>query len=310
MRTFHTGGVAGEYITGVADVKKRKQQALRSLQDDIDQGRVSLDMGGGGRMRRKAIKDMLKVLETSVRGLLRVEELFEARTPKGQAITADVDGVVAEVSQRGMRTVVIHSEHAVDNLDPVRGERLAEDIIAKDGKTVVAPAGEKLLKKIRERLEKAEIETVTIRTEHLVPYRGDLLVSEGTEVRAGDPLTTGPVDPEKLLAMRGREGVQDYMVREIQRVYRMQHGIKINDKHIETIIRQLLLKVRVVDHGETKFLPGELVGRFAFQDENDRVSELGGPGATAEPVLLGITRRRWRPTASCRQRRSSAPRVC
>jgi DNA-directed RNA polymerase subunit beta' len=289
MRTFHTGGVAGEYITGVADVKKRKQQALRSLQDDIDQGRVSLDMGGGGRMRRKAIKDMLKVLETSVRGLLRVEELFEARTPKGQAITADVDGVVAEVSQRGMRTVVIHSEHAVDNLDPVRGERLAEDIIAKDGKTVVAPAGEKLLKKIRERLEKAEIETVTIRTEHLVPYRGDLLVSEGTEVRAGDPLTTGPVDPEKLLAMRGREGVQDYMVREIQRVYRMQHGIKINDKHIETIIRQLLLKVRIVHHGATSFLPGELVGRFAFQDENERVRDLGGDEATAEPVLLGIT---------------------
>ncbi|NLO05892.1 MAG: hypothetical protein GX131_08705, partial [candidate division WS1 bacterium] len=82
MRTFHTGGVAGEYITGVADVKKRKQQALRSLQEDIDQGRVSLDMAGGGRMRRKAIKDMLKVLETSVRGLLRIEELFEARTPK------------------------------------------------------------------------------------------------------------------------------------------------------------------------------------------------------------------------------------
>ncbi len=290
MRTFQTGGVAGEYINGVADVKKSKQQALRSLQEDIDQGRVSLEMAGGGRSRRKAIKDMLKVLETSVRGLLRVEELFEARTPKGQAITADVDGVVAEVSQRGMRTVVIHSEHPITDTDAIRGERLAHDIVGPnkdDGP--IAREGEKLLKKVRERLKKHGIETVTIRTEHLVPYRGELLVSEGMEVRAGDPLTTGPVDPEKLLAMQGREGVQDYLLREIQRVYRQQHGITINDKHIETIIRRMLLKVKVIDHGDTRFLPGELVDRFDFMAENDRVKDLGGEQATAEPVLLGIT---------------------
>ncbi len=289
MRTFHTGGVAGEYITGVADVKKRKQQALRSLHEDIDQGRISLDTAGGGRVRRKAIKEMLKVLETGVRGLLRVEELFEARTPKGQAITADTDGVVAEIDSRGLRTVVIHSEHSVDDTNTLRGEVLAEDIRTADGKTLLAAAGEKLLKKVRDRLKKHGVEMVKIRTEHLVPYRGDLLVSEGTEVRAGDPLTAGPVDPQKLLAMRGREGVQDYMLREIQRVYRMQHGITINDKHIESIIRQMLLKTRVIDHGDTKFLPGELVDRFAFMEENDRVRELGGTEATAEPVLLGIT---------------------
>ena len=290
MRTFHTGGVAGEYITGVADVKKRKQQALRSLQEDIDQGRVSLDMAGGGRMRRKAIKDMLKVLETSVRGLLRIEELFEARTPKGQAITADVDGVVAEVSQRGMRTVVIHSEHPITDTDAIRGERLAEDIFGPDkADGPIAKEGEKLLKKTRERLRKYNVETVKIRTEHLVPYRGELLVSQGMEVRAGDPLTTGPVDPEKLLAMQGREGVQDYLLREIQRVYRDEHGIAINDKHIETIIRRMLLKVKVIDHGDTRFLPGELVDRFDFIAENERVQELGGEQASAEPVLLGIT---------------------
>jgi len=290
MRTFHTGGVAGEYITGVADVKKRKQQALRSLQEDIDQGRVSLDMAGGGRTRRKAIKDMLKVLETSVRGLLRIEELFEARTPKGQAITADVDGVVAEVSQRGMRTVVIHSDHPVTDTDAIRGERLAEDIIIPGSdEGPIAKAGEKLLKKVRDRLKKYDVETVKIRTEHLVPYRGELLVSEGMEVRAGDPLTTGPVDPEKLLAMQGREGVQDYLLREIQRVYRDEHGIAINDKHIETIIRRMLLKVKVLDHGDTRFLPGELVDRFDFMEENERVQELGGEQASAEPVLLGIT---------------------
>jgi DNA-directed RNA polymerase subunit beta' len=291
MRTFHTGGVAGEYITGVADVKKRKQQALRSLQEDIDQGRVSLEMAGGGRARRKAIKDMLKVLETSVHGLLRIEELFEARTPKGQAITADVDGVVAEVSQRGMRTVVIHSEHLLSDTDEIRGERLAWDVYGNNSKDEgpVAKEGEKLLKKLRVRLKKHDIETVTIRSEHLVPYRGELLVSEGMEVRAGDPLTTGPVDPEKLLAMQGREGVQDYLLREIQRVYRDEHGVAINDKHIETIIRRMLLKVKVIEHGDTRFLPGELVDRFDFMEENDRVQELGGEQATAEPVLLGIT---------------------
>jgi DNA-directed RNA polymerase subunit beta' len=289
MRTFHTGGVAGEYITGVADVKKRKQQALRSLHEDIDQGRISLDAAGGGRMRRKAIKEMLKVLETGVRGLLRVEELFEARTPKGQAITADADGVVAEIDSRGLRTVVIYSEHAVEDSDAIRGEILAEDVLAKDGKTLIARAGEKLLKKVRDRLDKHGVKTVRIRTEHLVPYRGDLLVSESMEVRAGDPLTAGPVDPENLLAMQGRQGVQDYLLREIQRVYRMQHGITINDKHIETIIRQMLLKAKVIDHGDTRFLPGELVDRFAFMQENERVRELGGKEATAEPVLLGIT---------------------
>ncbi len=290
MRTFHTGGVAGEYITGVADVKKRKQQALRSLQDDIDQGRVSLDIAGGGRARRKAIKDMLKVLETSVRGLLRIEELFEARTPKGQAITADVDGVVAEVTQRGMRAVVIHSEHPLSDTDAIRGERLAEDMYGPDKEDgPIAAAGEKLLKKVRVRLRKHDIETVKIRTEHLVPYRGELLVSEGMEVRAGDPLTTGPVDPEKLLATQGRQGVQDYLLREIQRVYRDEHGIAINDKHVESIIRRMLMKVKVIDHGDTKFLPGEVVDRFNFVEENRRVQELGGAQATAEPILLGIT---------------------
>jgi DNA-directed RNA polymerase subunit beta' len=89
--------------------------------------------------------------------------------------------------------------------------------------------------------------------------------------------------------MQGREGVQDYLLREIQRVYRDEHGVAINDKHIETIIRRMLLKVKVIEHGDTRFLPGELVDRFDFMEENDRVQELGGEQATAEPVLLGIT---------------------
>jgi DNA-directed RNA polymerase subunit beta' len=290
MRTFHTGGVAGEYITGVADVKKRKQQALRSLSDDIDQGLVSLDMvGGGGRARRKAIKEMLKVLETSVHGLLRVVELFEARTPKGQAITAKVDGKVAEIETKGLRTVVIHSRHSIDDLKTIQGERLAEDVVAPDAKkTLLAKRGQKLLKKVRARLRKAGVETVEISTSHLVPYRGELFVQPDTEVHAGDRLTAGPVDPQSILEMKGVSGVQDYLVREIQAVYRAQ-GVSINDKHIEVIIRQMLRKRKIRDHGDTRFLPGEIVDRFDFEDENRRIRELGGTEATADPILLGIT---------------------
>jgi DNA-directed RNA polymerase subunit beta' len=288
MRTFHYGGVAGEYITGVADVKKRKQQALRSLSDDIGQGRVSLDaVGGSGRARRKAIKEMLKVLETSVHGLLRVVELFEARTPKGQAITAQVDGRVAEIQTKGLRTVVIHSEQPLADLDSIRGETLAEDVMGPDGE-LLARAGAKLLKKVRDRLVKSGIERVKITTSHLVPHRGELFVREGTEVHAGDRLTAGPVDPESILAKKGIRGVQDYLVREIQAVYRSQ-GVSINDKHIETIVSQMLRRRKIVDHGDTRFLPGEIVDRFDFADENERVRRLGGQSATAEPMLLGIT---------------------
>jgi DNA-directed RNA polymerase subunit beta' len=288
MRTFHTGGVAGQYITGVADVKKRKQQALRSLHDDIDKGMVSLDVTGGGRARRKAIKEMLKVLETPVHGLLRVVELFEARTPKGQAITAQVDGTVDAIETKGLRSVIIHSQHSIDDLRVIRGERLAADVNAADGKSKLARAGEKLLKKVRTRLKNAGVTHVTISTAHLVPYRGELFIRENTEVRAGDRLTDGPVDPQSILEKKGIRGVQDYLVREVQAVYKAQ-GVSINDKHIEVIIRQMLKKRKIVDHGDTKFLPGEIIDRFDFEDENARVKAFGGREATAEPILLGIT---------------------
>ncbi len=288
MRTFHMGGVAAEYITGVADVKKRKQQALQSLSEDIEQGRVSLDVvGGGARARTKAIKDMLKVLESSVHGLLRVVELFEARTPKGQAITAEVDGVVEAIETKGLRTVVIRSEQSLTDVEAIRGQQLAEDVVG-SGDEAVGRKGQKLLKKVRDRLIEAGITSVPIRISHLVPHRGRLYVREGTEVRAGDQLTGGPVDPHTILRERGIRGVQEYLVREIQAVYNAQ-GEKINDKHIETIIRQMLKKRKILDHGDTRFLPGEVVDKFAFTQENGRITELGGTPATAEPLLLGIT---------------------
>ena len=112
MRTFHTGGVAGKYLTGVAEVKKKKQESLRELHDDIRRGLVSIEEGVEGmeRERVRAVQAVLKVLEDQVRGLLRVVELFEARKPKGQAIITEVAGKVVDIETRGLKRVVIHTE--------------------------------------------------------------------------------------------------------------------------------------------------------------------------------------------------------
>ena len=270
-------------------MKKRKQQALRSLHDDVDSGRVSLDATAGtGRARQKAIKEMLKVLESGVHGLLRVVELFEARTPKGEAITAEVDGTVAHIETVGFRRVIIHSQHSLDDLSAIRGEQLAEDAYAPDGKTLLAKRGAKLLKKTRQQLRKAGVTHVKIATAHLVPPRGELFVQANSEVRAGDPLTAGPLDPQSIIEKKGIGGVQEYLLKEVQKVYRP-HGVGINDKHVEIIVRQMLLRRKIIDHADTKFLPGQIVDRFEFEGENRRVRELGGREATAKPQLLGIT---------------------
>ncbi len=287
MRTFHTGGIGQVYITGVAEVKKKKQEALRGLHEDIDRGLVSLE-AGAERERTKAIQAMLKVLEDPIHGLLRVVELFEARKPKGEAITALVDGRVEAIETKGLRTVVIHSDQPLDDPKALRGERPVGDVRHPKTRKSLAEAGEKLTEKLVRRMKKAGLKTVKIQTSHLVPYRGRLHVRPGQEVRAGDRLTDGPLDPQKVLAMKGVEGVQEYLLREIQRVYKSQ-GVEINDKHIEVIVRQMLKKRKIRDHGDTDFLAGQVVDRFEFEAENARVRELGGREATADWVLLGIT---------------------
>jgi DNA-directed RNA polymerase subunit beta' len=129
---------------------------------------------------------------------------------------------------------------------------------------------------------------VKIERRHLVPYRGVLPVREGDVVRAGDALTEGPLDPQKVLQMQGVRAVQDYLVREIQAVYRSQ-GVDINDKHIEVIVRQMLRKRRVLDPGDADLLPGKIYDRFHFDGVNREIAGRGGHEATAEWVLLGIT---------------------
>ena len=124
---------------------------------------------------------------------------------------------------------------------------------------------------------------------YTIPYGRHLRVQEGDRVTAGDRLSEGSVNPHDILAILGDRKVQEYLVDEIQQVYRLQ-GVKINDKHIETIVRQMLQKVQVTDPGDTNFLEDELVDRFRFLDENDKVLVEGGDPATHNPVLLGITR--------------------
>ena len=125
--------------------------------------------------------------------------------------------------------------------------------------------------------------------EYLVPHGKHLMVHDGDWVRAGDRLCEGSVDPHDILKILGVYEVQEYLVNEIQEVYRLQ-GVKINDKHIEVIVRQMLQKVMVDQPGDTNFLEGEKVDKIRFLDENARVIAEGGDPATAESLLLGITR--------------------
>ena len=188
MRTFHTGGVAGDDITA---------------------------------------------------GLPRVEELFEARKPKGQAIISEIDGTVSIVESKGVQKAVVNG-----------------------------PDGE---------------------VSYVIPYGARRRVKDGSEVKAGDRITEGPVNPHDILTVQGVLEVQKYLVQEVQEVYRSQ-GVNINDKHIEVIVRQMLRKCKVEDSGDTMMLPGSLVDVFEFEEENAKVVAEGGEPAVAKPVLLGITK--------------------
>jgi DNA-directed RNA polymerase subunit beta' len=318
MRTFHSGGIAQKQLTGVANVRQRKQETLKELHNDISKGLVSLENNqdeaptatpaGVDRERVRAVQAVLKVLEDQVGGLLRVVELFEARKPKGQAIVTEYSGKVAEIESKGLRRVIIHTDAPVEDntTSGLIGETLAEDIYlgphadtegmtptqAKRATEVpeTLTAGMELTEKHIKKLREVGIKTVPIRQASLVPYRGQLQVKPGDEVRAGDRLTEGPLDPQKVLELQGVLGVQQYVVREIQAVYKSQ-GVDINDKHIEVIARQMLRRRKIKNAGDSGFLPGQVVDRFEFEDNNTRLREQEPPAseATADPLLLGIT---------------------
>jgi len=173
-------------------------------------------------------------------GLPRVEELFEARKPKGLAIIAEIGGKISIIESKRKKEVVVTAED---------GEAKAYNI----------------------------------------PYGSRVKVREGDVIEAGDELTEGSVNPHDILKIKGIFGVQSYLIKEVQRVYRLQ-GVDINDKHIEVIVRQMLNKVKIEDSGDSKFLPGGLINMFEFQEENAVVEERGGRPADGRRTLLGITK--------------------
>ena len=190
MRTFHSGGVAG---------------------DDITQG------------------------------LPRVEELFEARKPKGLAIITEFGGVATINDTKKKREIIVTNQET--------GESKA----------------------------------------YLIPYGSRIKIADGAVLEAGDELTEGSVNPHDILKIKGLRAVQDYMIQEVQRVYRLQ-GVEINDKHIEVLVRQMLKKIRIEEAGESGFLPGTMVDVLEFEDKNEELAAEGLEQATGEQIMLGITK--------------------
>jgi DNA-directed RNA polymerase subunit beta' len=236
------------------------------------------------------------------KGLPRVQEVFEARLPKGKAEISEIDGVVEIVREGDRRTVrVVQSEPysdvyeipdhfavLVQEGDQIEaGETLAESNVEGDDRPAIK-AGVPGLVVLEEGRIVVRGTDEDIR-EYEVPVTVRLRVREGQRVEAGHQLTEGSIDPRVLLQIAGREAVQSYLVNEAQNVYTSQ-GVSINDKHIEIIVRQMLRRVQVDDPGDTDFLPGDLVDRFRYQQENARVIAAGGEPATAHLVLLGITK--------------------
>ena len=246
-------------------------------------------------------------------GLPRVEELFEARVPKGYAVLADIDGVVAvEDDLEGRRLRVISREEyredyslpsdfqllVGDGQHVEAGVSLAHALSgpageAEGGEEEAAPA---IVANISGRVEigpeSLSLSIVWVDIEerqHVVPASAYIMVEDGAAVKAGDALTAGPLNPHDILRIRGKEELQRYLVGEVQKVYRSQ-GVNIHDKHIEVILRQMLRRVQVDTPGDAEFIPGQIVDRFEFQDKNAKVLAEGGEPATAKSVLLGVTR--------------------
>jgi DNA-directed RNA polymerase subunit beta' len=233
-------------------------------------------------------------------GLPRVEELFEARVPKGKAILAELDGVVELQRTEDSRIIKVISRQTYrDEHDVPAGYRPAveQGQWVEVGQAIAIPDDENEQAIAARLTGTAEVRgnNVTITSEereereYTVPASARLKVEDGQPVQAGDLLTEGSKDPEEVLRIQGRDAVQRYLIDEVQEVYRSQ-GVSINDKHIEVIARQMLRKLRVDQTGDTELLPGELVDRFEFEDKNRQVLAEGGEPSTALPVLLGVTK--------------------
>ena len=232
-------------------------------------------------------------------GLPRVEELFEARAPKGAAVLADREGVISVENTDTGRVLAIMSTDVEQRVYPLEqgwDAALADgDMVLKD-KTVLAvgPDDQKLFSQIDGRFF-IDDRTIYVRNEkeerveYSVPVVYQVYVQDGDHVYPGQQLTDGAKDPHKVLLTQGREEVQRYIIDEVQKVYRSQ-GVNTNDKHIEVICRQMLRKVSITHPGDTDYLQDERIDRFEFNQINEEIMAQGGEPATAVPVLLGITK--------------------
>jgi hypothetical protein len=249
--------------------------------DETSEGEEKLE-----KRTRDSLRRLNKLQEAPNSGINRVEELFEARKPKGEAITVDYEGEVVEITRSVGRWVVIKAKLPVGDL--LVGKMSLETIEDPKSGAVILEEMEEIRVSHLARLEAAGVQEVTVLDAVLVPSVGSLEVVKGDTVLPGDRLTPGPLNPHELLRLRGVRGVQEYLIQEIQAVYKAQ-GVDIDDKHLEIIIRQMLRKRRVIDPGDTYFLPGQTVDRFVFEDANRKVVAEGGRPATAEWVLLGVS---------------------
>ncbi len=242
-------------------------------------------------------------------GLPRVEELFEARSPRGEAIICEIDGSIEILDEEGIRVVRVANVETISETYDIPDDaelmvKTGDEILGGDivvaTKESVAAADDELVAVVTTRIPglvkvrrgKKQIDIVhEIREEreYSIPVASRLLVEPGQFIEAGTQITEGARNPQTILSIQGRDMVRAYLVDEVQKVYRTQ-GVKINDKHIEVITRQLLRRVRVDDPGDTNMLPDDLKDRREFDEEVQRVVAEGGAPASAQPVLLGITK--------------------
>ncbi len=240
-------------------------------------------------------------------GLPRIEELFEARNPKGEAVLSEIDGALEELwegdtrflrvvsTQLNMREVevpagyellVTEGDRVQDDTEVARTEGNGDGPLAlaagMEG-TVVVDQNEDGSAIVRVRREDTDMR------EYQIPANARLRVEPGSQVSAGTQLTEGAKNPKEILRIQGREAAQLYLLEQVQQVYRSQ-GVAIHDKHIEVVLRQLLRRVWVLGSGGTDLLPGELIDRFLFEDINEKAIANGNKPARAEPIVLGLTK--------------------
>ena len=290
-------------------IKKRVERASKAAQKAADKSDSD-----SRKMWEKSRKTFFYSWTGESSGIVRVEEIFEARRqPRGKAIICPVSGIVQEIKESSFgRFIVIEAD--VPLTGPIKDAYISDvqtwpsDNTGTYKNGLHKVIGQKLTTAVIAALRKADVKNIHIIYPILVPPLGKLPVEKGNKVIKGDPLTEGPRDPHEVLELAGAAAVHEYFVENLQSVYKSQ-GVDINDKHVEVIIRQMMRKRQVKEPGDTPFLPGQIVDRFAFQRANEAVREALHSGkkikyidpisgenierdpkeASANWILLGIT---------------------